>query len=204
MYCVKCRGEYIGSKRCPLCQLPLVPEQRPEFNPNSENIDYDELMNRIRRASGQLTIPLYTTDIGIEKKWRFPYYGFGYAWMRQMQGACEFVQVDLVLDELIRKRSTRFPFRGYGFAWAESLVGSIGGTPLKLRADRVKREHKWGFPYQGFGRAWAERFSGECGNRITVELVITSVGRHSEYGFPYKGYGFAWENRGELILRIAT
>ena len=201
MFCPKCRCEFVGwTGKCPVCKTPLVEKSPPMPATANEPISYEALVDLVRENGGQLRIDVSTTDVGMQKKWGFPYFGFGFAWTKGMRGALNDIQVDLRATEVGMEKKRRFPYFGYGFAWAKRVQGTIGGNEVTLTAGKVATEKKRRFPYFGSGFAWTQEMSGECGGQLKVDLLTTDVGRDKKWGFPYRGYGFAWANKGVLTL----
>ena len=203
MFCPKCRCEFEGwTSECPDCNVPLVEELPPSLEVTNEPISYEALVDLVRENGGQLRIDLSTTDVGMERKWGFPYFAYKLAWAKRMQGVLNNSLVDLTTTEIGREKKRRFPYLGYGFAWAKKMQGHIGGNEVALTVKKVGREKKWSFPYQGYGYAWTQELSGECGDQLEVSLAITDVGRKKGWRFPYQGYGSAWANKGVLTLTL--
>lgn len=204
MFCPKCRCEFVGwTGKCPDCKIPLVQELPSIPEGSCEPVSYAALVDLVKANGGQLRIELATTDVGMEKKRRFPFLGYGLAWAKRMQGASGDIVVDLTTVEVGVMQRWRFPYLGYGFAWVKRLQGSIAGHDATLTAKKVGREKKWGFPYFGFGYAWTCELAGQGGDALRIDLSITDLGRRKERGFPYFGFGLAWENQGLLVLTLA-
>jgi hypothetical protein len=203
MFCLKCRCEYIGWEgSCPACKIPLVDEKPFEPLASSRLLTYDELVETLRENNGQVEIELAATDVGLERKRRFPYSGYGLAWVKRLQGAWDGIAVDLEVSGVGLEKKWGFPYQGYGFAWAQGMQGNAGGNEITLTTNKVHREKNTAFFYRGYGQAWAGAMSGACGDQIIAEFTTTNVGRHSGWQFPYSGYGFAWANRGTLTLTL--
>ena len=201
MFCPECKCEFVGwTSRCPVCKTPLVRKLPVIPMTIDEPISYEALVNLVGEHGDQLRIDLSTTDIGMEKKWSFPYFGYGFAWAKRMQGAFNNISIDLLTTEVGMEKRQGFPYRGYRFAWTRRMQGHVGGNPVILTAKKIVREQKQGFPYFGYGFAWTQEMSGECGNQLKVDLAATKVGKDEERGFPYRGYGFAWIEKGVLTL----
>jgi len=201
MFCIKCRSEFKGlTSRCPDCKILLVRELAPLPEGEGGKVRYEDLVSLVKKNGGQLEIDLSAADIGIRRRWSFPYLGFGFAWVKRMQGASNGTFVDLATTETGMEKKRSFPFFGFRFAWAKKMEGYVGGNEITLIARKVSTERKWSFPYFGYGYAWAQEMSGECGSQIAATLRTTDVYRHKEWSFPYLGYGFAWANRGALML----
>lgn len=205
MYCPNCRCEFDGwVGRCPECKTPLIlinqPTHVPEVSGNP--ISYEALVDLVKENGGQLSVDLSTTDVGIQKKRGFPYFGYKYAWVKRMQGANNGVSVDLLTTDVGIEKRRRFPLLGYGYAWRKRMEGSIAGNTITLMATKVRKERKWSFPYSGYGYAWTQELSGECGSKFTVTLLSKDVGRKKGWGFPYFGYGSAWTKKGTLTLKL--
>lgn len=206
MYCSSCNCSFVEwVKICPNCKSKLIEEPIQKPGHNNKKIPYEELVGLIRDHNGSITINLSTTDVMMQKKWTFPYFGFGYAWAKNMHGTYSDFSIELSSIEIGKRRQTRFPYLGYGFAWVKSFQGCIEGNEFRLFARDVTYKKTWGFPYFGFGRAWTKNMYGECGNQIKVDLTITEHGRSRKWGdFPilFRGYGFAWEKHGLLTFSI--
>ena len=206
MYCSNCKCEFVDwIRKCPNCKHPLVEDIPSDTGSGDKTISYGELVELVRENNGQLQVELSTTNVGRQKKWSFPYFAYGYAWAKSMQGAYKDIQVELSTSEVGKRRQLRFPYLGYGYAWAKSMGGYIGGNEVSLSANKVTREKKWIFPYFGFGRAWTQKMSGECGDQINLDISITENGSSREWGgfpFLFRGYGFAWEKQGVLTLTL--
>jgi len=204
MFCPKCRCEFEGwTSKCPDCDIPLVETLPPDPGTADEPISYEALVDLVTENGGQLSIDISTTDVGMERKWSFPYFSYKFAWAKRMQGAFNNSLVDLTTTEVGREKKRRFPYLGYGFAWAKRMQGYIGGNEVALTVKKVGREKKWSFPYQGYGFGWTQELSGECGDQLRADLSITDVGRKKGWRFPYQGYGSAWANKGVLTLTLA-
>ena len=73
---------------------------------------------------------LEAVKVSREKKWRFPFMGYGRAWTREMHGECgDQLKVHLMTTEVGRSGEWHFPYRGYGFGWIRKAV-------LTLNQDR--------------------------------------------------------------------
>lgn len=206
MYCNNCHCNFVDwVKKCPNCKTSLIEDSLPKPAHKDRTIAYTKLVEVIRDHNGSVTVDLSTTDVMMQKKWTFPYFGFGYAWAKNMYGTSAEISVELTSAEIGKRRQTRFPYLGYGFAWVKSFNGIIGGNEFRLSARDVTYKKTWSFPYFGFGRAWTKNMSGECGNQIKVDLTITEHGSSRKWGnFPilFLGYGFAWEKRGLITFSI--
>ena len=203
MFCPTCRCEFVGwTGRCPVCKTSLVEELPTVHETADKPIPYEALVDLVRENGGQLRIDLSTTDVGMEKKRGFPYSGYGFAWVKIMQGAFNDILVDLTTTKVGMEKKQRFPYRVYGFAWAKAVQENIGRNKVTLTAKKVAREKKWSFPYSGYGSAWTQEMSGECGGQLKADLLTTDVGRHKGWGFPYLGYRFAWANSSILTLTL--
>jgi hypothetical protein len=201
MFCPECNCEYTGwTGKCPVCGTPLM-EGNPEgFEQVGQPMSYENLLTLIEEKGGYLKIDLSAVRIEKERKWTFPYFGFGYAWTTKMIGRLDDLLVELFTAEVGKSRSRRFPYNGYGFAWEKRMLGTVGGNEMSLDATKVSREKKWRFPYMGYGRAWTDEMDGECGDQLKVHLLTTDVGRGGEWRFPYRGYGFGWIRKAILTF----
>lgn len=203
MYCPTCRRKFVGwTRTCPECQVPLFHELPPLAQKAGQPIAYAALVDLVREQGGQLSVEITATEVGRQHTWNFPYFGYGYAWARHMQGTLNDVLVDLDTTKVGRQHVQRFPYQGYGFAWVKEMHGEIGGNKVHLAATKVDREMKWTFPYFGYGYAWTEELTGTCGDQLRATLRITGVGRQREQRFLFRGYGFAWEKRGTFVLAL--
>ena len=201
MFCPKCKCEFVGwTGKCPDCGTRLVKELPAIPETADQSIAYKALVDLARANGGQLEIDLSTIDVGMERKWGFPYLGYKFAWAKKMQGDFDDNLVDLTTAKVGREKKSSFPYQGYGFAWAKKMEGYIGGNPVDLTANKVGREKSYRFPYRGYGFAWTQELSGECGDQLSVNLLTTDVGRKKGWSFPYSGYGSAWADKGVLTL----
>jgi hypothetical protein len=204
VYCQECRCKYVGWKvRCPVCKSRLVDEPVSEKVYPEEILQYDTLIDTIRGNGGRIEIRLSTTDIGKRNRWNFPYFGYGYAWEKRMEGEFNNLSVILSASEVFFKRKSGFPYAGYGFGWVKSFRGAIGGNEITLSSTKVAREKIHTFPFFGFGRAWTEELSGQCGESITASFTTTRVGKKRRTTFPWLGYGYGWVQQGVLMLSVS-
>ena len=204
MYCAACRCEFEGwTDNCPNCQTPLVEAKPPELPASVQaSLSYDDLLKLVRENDGQFTITLAASGSSRQKKRGFPYFGYGYAWVRTLQGNYDSHRVELHTTEVGKDKSHSFPYFGYGYAWAKRMEGQIEGNKITLSASKVERSAKRGFPYFGFGYAWTQEMSGQCGKKMKATLSITKVARQEEHSFPYVGFGLAWESAASLTLSL--
>ena len=204
MYCTECKCEFMGwSGSCPVCG------GHPTEGPPSAAIimdkamSYEELVGLVGERGGPLAIDLSAIDVGTERTWSFPYFGYGWAWAKRMQGESDGVWADLQTLEVGKRLKSGFPYVGYRFGWAKLMEGSIAGNEVSLAAEKVVFQRKWAFPFFGYGFAWTQEMSGECGPDLKASLVTTEVGRTRRSRFPYRGYGFAWAKRATLTVELA-
>lgn len=210
MYCNKCKCEFPEwIPKCPSCKAPLAKEMSPQFKEQLElfenatrSISYEDLVRLVKESGGKLEIDLVTTDVGMEKKYQFPYQGYGFAWAEKMMGLFNSILIDLITTDVGKFKKWIFPYIGFGFAWSKRMKGEIGGNEIILVAKKVDMERKWEFPYQGYGFAWTQEMSGECGLELIADLVISDVKRNKRWTFPFFGFGFAWADKGILTLTI--
>lgn len=202
MYCDVCKCEFEGwTDTCPNCQNSLVDAKPPELSASVQAaLSYDDLVKLVRENDGQLKIDLIASDSSRQKKHGFPYLGYGYAWVKGMQGQHKSLRVELHTTEVGKAKSHSFPYFGYGFAWSKKMEGTLAGNAIVLSASRVERNTSRAFPYLGYGYAWTQEMIGQCGESLKVKLTVTDVAQQRTYGFPYFGFGFAWENKGMLTL----
>jgi hypothetical protein len=67
---------------------------------------------------GGVEFTLSATKVSREKRWRFPYFGYGRAWIQEMSGECaDQLKLDFIATQVDRHKELRFPYLGYGFAW---------------------------------------------------------------------------------------
>ncbi len=205
MFCSSCNCEFEGwSGRCPNCKEPLVEAAVQSAEGDAHSISYQALVDMVKANGGQLQIPLTTTAVGMEKKSSFPYFGYGSAWAKRMQGSSMDVPVDLQAVDVGRDRKAGFPWRGFSFAWVKEMGGTIGGNETALTARKVRRERKWNFPYFGYGYAWAEEMQGTCGDMIEIDLVTTETSKKYASRLPWHGFGFSWIKEGMLTLKVSA
>ena len=96
MFCTSCKCEFEGwSGRCPNCREPLVEDAVLFAEGDAHPVSYKALVDILKASDGQLQVPLTTTAVGMERKWSFPYFGFGAAWAKRMQSASKEVSIDL-------------------------------------------------------------------------------------------------------------
>lgn len=204
MYCAVCKCEFEGwQDTCPNCQNPLVEAKPPELPVSLQTaLSYEDLVNLVRQNDGQLTVDLAASGSSRQKKRGFPYFGYGYAWVRSMQGNFDTHRFELYTTEVGKDKSNGFPYFGFGYAWAKKMEGQVAGSKLSLSASRVARSEKRGFPYFGFGCAWTQEMNGHCGDKIRASLSVTRVASQEEHGFPYAGFGLAWESEATLTLSL--
>jgi hypothetical protein len=69
---------------------------------------------------------LTATKVRMQKKWRIPYLGYGYAWVQEMSGECgSQLQIDFETTDVGMEKKWSFPYQGYGFAWAQKGILTI-------------------------------------------------------------------------------
>lgn len=126
MFCPECKCEFVGwTGKCPSCKTRPVEKAPSGPGISGTPIAHEALLERVREAGGQLTVDLWTTEVEKERKWRFPYLGYGRAWGARMQGVFKDTPVDLVTTEIGRARRWRFPYLGYGFACAKKGMSTL-------------------------------------------------------------------------------
>ena len=156
MYCPECRCEFAGwTGKCPECGTRLLSEAPAAAGLPDRPISYEGLVGLVREGGGELKIELSTTEVGRERRWSFPYFGYGLAWAKRMAGHIGGNEVSLMAKEVGTETKWRFPYLGYGYAWTQEMSGECG-TQLdaELLATDVRRHRGWGFPYLGYGFAW--------------------------------------------------
>ena len=204
MFCPKCRTEFVGWRgKCPDCKVLLVDALPPEIGSVEKSLSYNDLVDLVKKNNGQLNIDLIPAEVERQKKWGFPYLGYGYAWVKRFRGVSDGVSVELTTTETGRQKKWTFPFFAFGFAWEKTMQGDIAGNELTLTAMKVSRKRKWDFPYLGYGFAWTEEMAGECGAELIVRLTITDINRKKSWEFPYLGYGYAWAKDASLELSLS-
>ena len=203
MFCPKCRCEYPDwIRNCPHHDIPLIYSSLPDYKTGFTNISYDELIKTVKDNFEKLQFEVFAAAIGMERKWEFPYQGYGYGWAKKLLGSSENILVDIRTTEVGHEKIFSFPYIGRGYGWEEEIRGTIGGNEIILKAQIVEKEKKWSFPYFGFGYGWTKEMNGKCGDQLKVELVTTETGKYREWRFPYHGYGFAWIRKAVLNLRL--
>ncbi len=203
MYCLTCDCEYEGwTGNCPNCKNPLD-EGVPPLTPNRDQYtSYESLIDLVQKKGGSLTIDVKATEISKSRSTRFPWLGYGYAWLKRMRGVLNGITVDLSTSKVGRDRKWAFPYQGHGYAWHQEMQGLLAGQEISLTAKKVKKVRKWSFPYFGYGYAWTEIMSGVCGEKLNLELVTTNVGKSRRTMFPYFGFGYAWVNNATLTVTL--
>ena len=198
MFCPTCICEFAGwTGKCPNCGTLLVPERQPIYRTQGTAISYKALIDVVKENEGKLIIEISTTEVGMEKKWSFPYFGYGFAWAARMHGSLNDIVIDLTASDIGKEKKAMFPWLGLGYAWVKTMHGSIGGNEVILDVKKVDMKKSWVF-YFGFGFAWTQEMSGKCGDRLIIDIVTTEVGRKKEWGFLWRGYGFTWAKKGEV------
>ncbi|MFC1725033.1 hypothetical protein ACFL4T_05350 [candidate division KSB1 bacterium] len=203
MFCPKCRCEYPDwIKKCPYHDVPMLYSSLPDYWAGYANISYDELLKTVKENGEKLQTEVTATSIGMEKKWQFPYQGYGYAWAKRLLGASENILVDLRTTEVGHEKKWSFPYMGRGYGWEEEIQGTIGGNDIVLKAQKIEKEKKLSFPYFGFGYGWTQEMTGNCGKQLIAELSTTETGKYREFRFPFRGYGFAWIKKAVLTIKL--
>lgn len=204
MFCPQCKTDFVGWRgKCPNCKVLLVDELPPELGTVEKSLSYNNLVDLVKKNNGRISIDLSATEVERQKKWGFPYLGYGYAWVKRFQGNSNGILVDLITTETGRQWKWGFPYFAFGFAWEKTVQGSIAANALTLNAKKVSRKRYWNFPYLGYGYAWTEEMTGECGDELIAILTITDIKRKKDWGFPYLGYGFAWAKGACLELSLS-
>ena len=181
MYCAQCDCRFSRwSGRCPVCGSGMVDEAPSQPERPRRDVTYAELVQLTADAGGKLTIPLSATDVAIEKKWRFPYDGYGYAWVKRLQGVQGDLSVDLRTTDAGRKREHTFPYLAFGFAWAREMQGTVGKAPVTVTARDVQSRKSRHFPWLGRGFAWTSEWSGACGAELQVEVARPKCAQASQ------------------------
>jgi hypothetical protein len=109
---------------------------------------------------------LTTTEVGRDRKRVFPYFGYGYAWEKEMQGTVGGNPLTLKAEKVARESKMGFPYLGYGRAWVQEMSGNCGEKlQAALTITEVQKRRQWAFPYAGFGFAWANA------GQLTLTLV---------------------------------
>ena len=203
MFCTQCGTVFVGWRgKCPDCKVLLVDQLSPELGSVEKILPYNDLVDLVKKNNGQISIGLIPAEVERQKKWRFPFLGYGYAWVKRLRSVSDDVSVELTTTETGRQRKWTFPYFAFGFAWEKTMKGSIAGNELTLTANKVSRKRNWGFPWAGYGYAWTEELAGECGADLKVSVTITDVNRKKSLEFPYLGYGYAWARKGDLELKV--
>lgn len=202
MFCPTCNCEFEGwTGKCPICRTLLVRQEKSIFSTQGTAISYNELIEIVKENDGKLDIELLTTDVGIEKKWTFPYFGYGFAWEARMHGSCNDIVIDLTASDIGKAKKTSLPWHGSGYAWVKTMHGSIGGNDVILNVKKVGMNKSWIF-FFCFGYAWTQEMSGTCGDRLIFDIVTTEVEKKKEWGFPWRGYGLAWAKKGKMTITL--
>jgi hypothetical protein len=167
-------------------------------------IGYADLLDMVATEGGVLEIPMSTVEVATERRWRFPYSGYGYAWAARMISSGPGPAADLTVTDVGRNSRSRFPYRGYGFAWEREVEGTIAGNPVHLEARDVESERRSSFMWIARGYAWTKVWEGTCGPSLAAMLSTTTVGRRRASSFMYRGYGYAWVREANLRLESAS
>jgi len=201
MFCQQCVCEFSGwVGNCPQCQNQLISE-RPTMFENEYNPDsYEHVFRVVEKQAGLIQVHLVTIEVVKRKRSTFPYFGYGYAWEKEIRGDFDGLSITLQPSEVIFQRESRFPFRGFGFAWVKTFRGEIGGHPFLIIATKVNKKMNWIFPYFGFGRAWVDEYIGTFGESLKLEFVAKNIEKPRETRFPWRGYGYAWIQTGEFFV----
>jgi hypothetical protein len=193
MYCSNCDCTFDGwSYTCPVCHAQLLPASSHDTALERVALEYEELVQRVRQAGGEIRFDVHTHAVKRRSTIRFPYFGFGEAFEAELHGEEGDVWANFRCIEVGRSRALGFAWRGFGFAWASTLEGLVCGNPALLQVERVGRVRGWSFPFFGYGYAWGEGFSGGCGELITLNLQLLEKHHLSRRKFLYRGFGYAW------------
>jgi len=201
MYCKNCDCLFNGwSHACPVCGEGLLPASDRPHDLQQANLEYVELVDRVRRAGGEIRFAATTHAVNLRSTIAIPYFGFGEGYEERVEGQQGEIWIDIRCTEVGRDHQVSFPWRGYGMAWASEMQGMLSGAPLTLHASRVRRMRRWGFPFFGYGYAWVEEMIGSCGDLLTIKLKQAEKHRFSRRRFPHRGFGYAWGKRFEAVL----
>jgi hypothetical protein len=97
---------------------------------------------------------------------KFPYFGFGFAWEKEMQGSVGGNALTLKAEKVARDQKMEFPYRGYGYAWVQTMSGKCGEKlDANLIITEVQQRKQKRFPYFGFGFAWPSA------GKLTLTLI---------------------------------
>lgn len=205
MYCSSCACEFEGwSGRCPNCKSDLVEGGSPKAESNGEDVSYQGLVDAIQERGGSLEIDLTAVEVCKSKTTRFPWMGYGYAWVKRMWGERQGITADFVAIDIGKERRFSFPYRGHGYAWRKEMDGKLAGHNARLIATKVTKQRRWSFPYFGYGYAWTELMTGNCGEEIELELITMGVGKNRRIRFPYFGFGYAWVKEAKLRATLVS
>lgn len=203
MYCTTCECEFQGwTGRCPNCKSQLVERGLPEEESHSGDVSYQWLVDKIQEEGGSIEIELATVEVSKSNATRFPWLGYGYAWVKRMRGASKGITADFIAIDIGKDRKFSFPYRGHGYAWRKEMDGKLAGHNARLIAKKVTRERRWSFPYFGYGYAWTELMTGNCGEQIDLKLITTDIGKNRRIRFPYFGFGYAWAKISKLTVTL--
>ena len=91
----------------------------------------------------------------MQRKHNFPWLGYGFAWVKEMQGTIGGNQATLTATKVKRETRRMFPYFGYGRAWTQEMVGDCGDMlMIEFSATEVTKRRQSGFPYRGYSYAW--------------------------------------------------
>lgn len=202
-YCPTCECSYATwLDECPVCKTPFLMTQPPAVTPTGPAIAYDKLVARVTAAGGVLQVRMTTVKVERSKTMGFPYFGYGFAWEKQLVGALDGSPVELNATEVSMAKRTGFPYVGFGFAWVRKLEGHVAGNGIALRSTAVEMDKARAFPYFGYGFAWTSEMTGSCGDQLRARLTTLDVDTRRETGFPYRAFGYAWVSEAELTLKL--
>ena len=204
MYCPMCACDFAEwTGKCPIDGTLLIERVPINERPVSKTIPYETIIELLNKNGGSYEIEMKTTEVGCERKFSFPWRGYGFAWTKKMQGNLDGITIDLQVEEVGTKKDWSFPYQGYGFAWERRMHGWIGGHEINLSATKVAHEKKLLFPFRGHGFSWSEELKGDCGKLIRADMRTTEVGREKKWFFFYFGFGYSWIKRATLTLSLA-
>ncbi|MCP4705322.1 MAG: hypothetical protein GY865_11990 [candidate division Zixibacteria bacterium] len=205
MYCSKCGCDFVGWKgKCPIDNSLLSEKPISLLKTTAKSIQYQSLVDLIKKNNGELIIDLQTTEVGKGRKFVFPGRGNGFAWAKRIEGQFDNIPVELQTTEVGTDSDWSFPHQGYGFAWEKQMTGFVGGNKIVLDSTKVERKKQFLFPYRGHGYAWSEELTGNCGSSIIAKMVTTDISRERNWFLFYFAFGYAWINKASLHLFLTS
>ncbi len=166
-------------------------------------MDYEALVDLVKKNQGHLTLDLEAVDVNHEAKLNFPKSGLNCSWTKKMRGGYNgALPVELVTTNTGRYTKRNILGIDYGFAWAKTMRGKLGNLEFDLIATRVIKKREKKLLAFGYSYGWVEQMTGEIGPRLKLRFTTTDVGQEKKSSFPGFGSGFGWSNKAELVITL--